>query len=258
MEEEMRYQDEKEIERARGAVGPTLVDGLQTEISGEVIAPWDDGYDRARALWNGTVDKRPALIVRCRSTRDVSACLRAARDAGLPAAVRGGGHNVAGNALVEGGLVIDLSPMHEVAVDTSARTAKIQGGATLGHVDRATYAHGLATPSGVVSETGYAGLTLHGGMGWQLRKRGLAADNVLAAAVLTADGQLHTASATNNPDLLWAIKGGGGPAPGRRRPDQRADRPAAAREPPDRGHAREPHPPPPRLPQPHRSRAPRR
>jgi FAD/FMN-containing dehydrogenase len=177
---------------------------------GDVIAPGRDGYDDARVVWNGTVDRRPRLIARCRSTADVVAAVRFARDRDLEIAVRGGGHNVAGTAVCDDGIVIDLSAMRAVAVDPIERIARVQGGALWGDVDRATQEHGLAVTGGIVGHTGVGGLTLGGGIGWLMRKHGLTVDNLVEADVVTAEGDMVRASADDHPDLLWALRGGGG------------------------------------------------
>ena len=177
---------------------------------GDVIVPDHHDYDDARAVWNGTVDRRPRLIARCRGTADVAAAVRFARDRDLEIAVRGGGHNVAGTAVCDGGIVIDLSPMRDVSVDPLKRRALVEGGALWGHVDHETQAHGLATTGGIVSHTGVGGLTLGGGIGWLMRKHGLAVDNLLQAEVVTAEGEIVWASAREHPDLFWALRGGGG------------------------------------------------
>ncbi len=179
-------------------------------LRGPLLQPGDDGYDEARLLWNGMMDKRPALIARCTGTADVASAVNFARDHHLLLAVRGGGHNVAGNACCDGGLMLDLSLMKGVRVDPASSTVRVQGGATLGDVDRETQVFGLAVPAGVVSTTGIGGLTLGGGTGWQCRKRGLTVDNLLSVDIVTADGRARTASETENPDLFWAVRGGGG------------------------------------------------
>ena len=179
-------------------------------FEGEIVTPEDPTYDEARAIWNGVIDRRPAIIARCGSTADVVVALRSARDRGLTVAVRGGGHNVAGMGSVDGGLVIDLSPMRAVDVDPASAVARVAGGATLHDLDAATQVHGLATPVGIVSETGVAGLTLSGGMGWQRRKHGLSCDNLRSAQAVTADGQVVMASADEHADLFWGLRGGGG------------------------------------------------
>jgi FAD/FMN-containing dehydrogenase len=178
-------------------------------MRGPVLRPGDLDYDAARAIQNGLIDRRPGLIARCTGAADVIAAVDFARDHGLLLSVRGGGHNVAGNAVCDGGLMLDLSPMRGVHVDPRARVAHVQGGATWGDLDRETQVFGLATPGGVVSTTGIAGLTLHGGMGHLRAKYGLSLDNLLAVDIVTADGQLRTASAEEHPDLFWAVRGAG-------------------------------------------------
>ena len=179
-------------------------------LSGTVIRRGDAGYDQARRVWNGMIDRSPAAIFRCSSTADVVAAVNFAREEGLALAVRGGGHNAAGLALVDDGLVIDLSGMRGVRVDADKRIAYVQGGALWRDLDAATHPLGLATTGGVISSTGVGGLTLGGGLGWLMRQHGLACDNVLAVEIVTADGQVRRASATENPDLFWAVRGGGG------------------------------------------------
>ena len=176
----------------------------------KLLRPGDAGYEEARLLWNGLIDKRPALIARCAGVADVIDSVNFARENDSLVAVRGGGHNVAGNAVCDGGLVIDLSPMKGIRVDSERRTVRAEGGATLGDIDRETQVFGLATPLGVVSETGIAGLTLGGGIGWLRRKYGLSSDNLASVDVVTADGRFLTASETENEDLFWGIRGGGG------------------------------------------------
>ena len=187
-----------------------VVRALRAHLMGEVVGAGDEGYDLARSVWNGMIDKRPVAVARCATPDDVAAVIGIARDAGLPVAVRGGGHNVAGLATAEGGLVIDLSPMKAVTVDVDRRRATVQGGAIWREVDAATQPHGLAAPAGLVSETGVAGLTLGGGIGWLRRKYGLSCDNLVGAELVTADGRQVRTSADENPDLLWALRGGGG------------------------------------------------
>jgi len=170
----------------------------------------DPEYDDARRIWNGMIDRRPEVIARCRSSSDVAQAIASAQAEGLQVSVRGGDHSAAGAAVVDGGLMIDLSPMTNVEVDASARVARVQPGARWKQVDEATQAHGLATTGGTVSDTGVAGLTLGGGLGWLAGRYGLTCDNLLAAEVVTAAGQRLTASATENADLFWALRGGGG------------------------------------------------
>ena len=177
---------------------------------GELIAPDHDHYDDARAVWNGLVERRPRLIARCHGSADVAAAVRFARARNLEIAVRGGGHNVAGTAVCDDGIVIDLSAMNAVSVDSVKRIAHVQGGALWGEVDHETQAHGLATTGGIVSHTGVGGLSLGGGLGWLMRKHGLTVDNLVQAEVVTADGDIIRASADDHPDLFWALRGGGG------------------------------------------------
>jgi FAD/FMN-containing dehydrogenase len=186
------------------------VERLRDSIKGDVLRAQDDGYDEARRVWNGMIDKRPAAIVKATDVSDVISAVNFARESGLRISVRGGGHNVSGNAVNNGGVVIDLSPMRGVRVNPDARTVRVDGGATLADVDRETQKHGLAVPLGVVSETGVAGLTSGGGLGWLRRKHGMSCDNVLAVDIVTADGHLVTASERENTDLFWAVRGGGG------------------------------------------------
>src|SRR6201988_2811489 len=177
---------------------------------GELITADHADYDTARAVWNGAVDRRPRVIARCSGTADVAAAVRFARDRDIEIAVRGGGHNVAGTAVCDHGIVIDLSATCAVPVDPVERTARVQGGALWGDIDHETQAHGLATTGGIVGHTGVAGLTLGGGIGWLMRKHGLAVDNLVEAEVVTAEGEIIRASADEHPDLFWALRGGGG------------------------------------------------
>ncbi|HEX9035850.1 MAG TPA: FAD-binding oxidoreductase [Ktedonobacterales bacterium] len=196
-----------------GGSSPWLADGLRdlkARLRGHLLQPGDDGYEAARQVWNAMIDRRPAAIARCEGVGDVLDALAFARAHGLLVAVRGGGHNVAGNAVVDGGLVIDLSPMKSVRVDPVRQIARAEPGLTWGEFDRETQALGLAVTGGIQSTTGIAGFTLGGGFGYLARKRGLTCDNLLSADVVTADGRLLTASAHEHPDLFWGIRGGGG------------------------------------------------
>ena len=186
------------------------IERFQTAFRGEVIQPSDSGYETARKIWNCSIDKHPGIIARCSGVADVVAAVNFARENELLVAVRGGGHNVSGRALCDDGIVIDLSGMKGIHVDAKARIARVQGGATLGDVDRETHLFGLAVPAGVISKTGIGGLTLGGGVGWLVRKYGLTCDNVLSFDLVTADGELHVASASEKEDLFWALRGGGG------------------------------------------------
>ena len=183
---------------------------LETAIGGDLLLPDNPGYDEARRVWNGMIDRRPAAIARARTTDDVVAAVRFAREHGLEIAVRGGGHNAAGLAVLDDGLVIDLTEMNLVQVDPERRTARAGGGATWGDFDAATQAHGLATTGGAISMTGIAGLTLGGGLGMLMRSRGLACDNLIGAEVVLADGSVVRTSETERPELLWGLRGGGG------------------------------------------------
>ena len=182
------------------------IDGFR----GQLINADHPDYHTARFVWNGTVDRRPRLIARCSGSADVAAAVRFARDHDLEIAVRGGGHNVAGTAVCDDGIVIDLSGMRATSVDLSGQTTQVQGGALWSDVDHETQVHGLATTGGIVSHTGVAGLTLGGGLGWLMRKHGLTVDNLVAADVVTAEGRIIRASTDEHPDLFWALRGGGG------------------------------------------------
>ncbi|MCP3760698.1 FAD-binding oxidoreductase [Streptomyces sp. TBY4] len=191
-------------------VDDASIQELRGRLRGPVFLPGDEGYDDVRKVFNAMIDRWPALIVRCTGVADVIAAVDFARDASLLVSVRGGGHNVAGHAVCDGGVVIDLSAMKSVRVDPGSRTARAEGGCTWGDFDHATQAFGLATTGGIVPSTGIAGLTLGGGIGYLNRKFGLACDNLLSADVVTADGEFLTASATENEDLFWGLRGGGG------------------------------------------------
>lgn len=188
----------------------TMLEMSANGFGGEIFGPADAGFEDARAVWNAMIDRRPTVIARCRDASDVQAAVRLAVSRNLPIAIRGGGHNVAGHAVCDNGLMIDLSLMRGVEVDAANRIAKVEGGALWRDVDAATQDYGLATPGGLISDTGVAGLTLSGGIGWLRAQHGLAIDNLIAADVVTADGRLVRASAKENPDLLWALQGGGG------------------------------------------------
>ena len=183
---------------------------LRPSFTGDLVLSDDPGYEDVRAVWNAMVERRPTLIARCGDTKDIAAVVRLARPHGLLTSVRGGGHNVAGKALADGGLTIDLSPMRTVRVDPARRTVRAQGGSTLGDLDGATAEHGLAVPAGIVSHTGIAGLTLGGGGGWLAPKYGMTCDNLMAVELVTADGDVVEVSDENHPDLMWALRGGGG------------------------------------------------
>jgi len=191
------------------ALDAEAVEGFSQRVRGPVLRAGDPGYDEARTIWNGLIDRRPALIVQCSGAADVVDCVNFAREQNLQLSVKGGGHNVAGNAVNDGGLVIDLSRMVGVQVDPATRTVRAQGGATWADCDRETQLFGLAVPGGVVSTTGIAGLTLHGGVGHLRRKYGLTIDSLLSVDIVTADGQFRKASATENEDLFWAVRGAG-------------------------------------------------
>src|SRR5712692_1718115 len=188
----------------------TTIQEFRASLRGALLRPGDDGYDAARRVWNGMIDRKPALIVPCAGVADVINAVNFARTHNLLVSVRGGGHNVTGNAVCEGGIMIDLSPMKGIRVDPARRTARAQAGLTWREFDHETQAFGLATTGGQVSSTGIAGLTLGGGVGWLMRTCGLAVDNLLSVDIVTADGRLLTASATENEDLFWGVRGGGG------------------------------------------------
>jgi FAD/FMN-containing dehydrogenase len=193
------------------APASVLVEELRSMVRGEIVTPDDDRYADASQIWNGAHDgHRPALVVRCESASDVAAAVGIARRNELTIAVRGGGHSIPGFSTGDGVFVIDLSPMNDARIDAAARRASVGGGAVWADVDPATQAHGLATTGGLISTTGVAGFTLGGGIGWLMRKHGLACDNLLAAEVVTADGRIVRASEGENPDLLWGLRGGGG------------------------------------------------
>ena len=195
------------------AVGVELdaeaLEALSQQVRGPVLTPGDPAYDDARSIWNGLIDRRPALIVQCSGAADVVDAVNFAREQGLTLSIKAGGHNVAGNAVNDDGIVLDLSQMRGVHVDPALQTVRVQGGATWGDLDRETQLFGLAVPGGVVSTTGVAGLTLHGGLGHLRRKHGLSIDSLVSVDIVTADGELRRASATENEDLFWAVRGAG-------------------------------------------------
>lgn len=186
------------------------VEHLREKLSGRLVFPDDPGYDALRQVWNGRIDKRPALIARCANADDIAEAIRFARETDIEASIRGGGHNIAGNSLCNGGIVIDLSGMKGIVIDPAARTARAEPGLLLREFDTATQVHGLATTMGLMSDTGIAGLTLGGGLGRLARKYGATCDNLLAAEVVLADGTRVTARPEENPDLFWGLRGGGG------------------------------------------------
>ena len=195
---------------AKGVLGDATIGELEAELRGTVVRPGDPSYDEARAIWNAAHDRKPALVVRCAGTADVIRAVEFARSQDLLVAVRGGAHSIAGFSTCDGGIVIDLSAMKGARVDPVQRRVVAQPGLTWGDLDRETQAFGLAVTGGLVSTTGIAGFTLGGGVGWLVRRHGLSSDNLVAADVVTADGRLVHASADENPDLFWALRGGGG------------------------------------------------
>jgi FAD/FMN-containing dehydrogenase len=201
-------QDYTEVDMA--GISDSVVEALRSGMRGRVILPGDLAYDSARSVWNAMIDKRPGAIARCTGAADVMHAVRIARQKGLTVSVRGGGHNIAGNALCDGGLTIDLSEMRTVHIDPGASRAHVSPGATLAELDHESQAFGLATPLGINSTTGVAGLTLGGGFGWLTRRFGLTIDNLVAADVVTAEGQRLRAGEDEHADLFWALRGGGG------------------------------------------------
>ncbi len=195
---------------AQKVLGAATLKEFEDGLHGEMVKPGDGAYDKARAIWNGVHDARPAVIARCADAADVRHAVGFARSEGLDVAVRGGSHSIPGFSTCDDGIVIDLSPMKGIEIDVDAATVRAEGGVIWGELDAATQEHGLATTGGLVSTTGVAGFTLGGGIGWLMRKYGLACDNLRSAEVVTADGQILTASATENADLLWGLRGGGG------------------------------------------------
>src|SRR5258708_17761403 len=200
-----------ELKNTKGiVVGHDRIERFQAAFRGEVIQPGDSGYETARKIWNASIDKQPGIIARCSGVADVVAAVNFARENELLVAVHGGGQNVSGKALCDDGIVINLSGMKGIHVDAKNQTAGVEGGATLGDLDRETHVFGLAVPAGIMSKTGIAGLALGGGVGWLVRKYGLTCDNVLSFEIVTADGKPRLASANENEDLFWALRGGGG------------------------------------------------
>jgi FAD/FMN-containing dehydrogenase len=192
------------------AVAKQELDRFRASIKGSVVRPEDSNYDEVRKIWNAMIDRRPAAIVQCADSSDVQRAISFAGENRLELTIRGAGHNIAGNAICENGMMIDLSTLRKVSVDANKRRALVDPGATLGDFDAAAQAHGLATPVGINSTTGIAGLTLGGGFGWLTRQHGLTIDHLLSAEVVTADGQKRVASEKENADLFWALRGGGG------------------------------------------------
>lgn len=198
------------MDEARNSAATRAVRTLRDEVVGSVVAPGDPEYEEARRVWNGMIDRRPRAIVQAVGVDDIRSVIRVARESELPLAIRSGGHNVAGNGVVDDGIVLDLGSLRRIEVDADAHIVRVEAGATLADIDRATEPFGLAVPIGVVSGTGIAGLTLGGGIGWLTRAYGLAIDNLVGADVVTATGELVRASETDNPDLFWGLRGGGG------------------------------------------------
>lgn len=206
----MRNLQLKATNKGTTSVDEAALAKLDVSLRGRLLTQGTPGYDEARTVWNAMIDRKPTIILRCLGAADVCQAIRFAREHGLQVAVRGGGHNIAGNAVCDGGLVIDLSDMKSVRVDSRAKRAWVEPGATLADLDRETQAFGLAIPTGINSTTGIAGLTLGGGFGWITRKFGLTIDNLLSADVVTADANVVCASAKQNTELFWALRGGGG------------------------------------------------
>lgn len=192
-----------------GMTNETL-DALATRLRGQLLRPADPGYDEARRIWNAMIDRKPAAIAQCSGAADVRDCIRFVREADIPFSIRGGGHNIAGTAVCDGGLMIDLSGRRGVHVDAERRRVRVEPGVTLGDLDRETLAHGLVVPAGIVSTTGVAGLALGGGFGWLSRKWGYTCDHLVSADIVTGEGEFIRASAEEHPDLFWGLKGGGG------------------------------------------------
>jgi len=198
------------LDTAGSTIGEGALRKFENAVRGRIVWPEDEDYEACRKVWNGMIDRYPSMILFCDGVEDVRKAVDFARANNLLAAVRGGGHNVAGNAVCDGGLVIDLSGMKGIEINAESYRARAQAGLTWGELDRATQTHGLATTGGIVSKTGIAGLTLGGGIGWLMRKHGLTCDNLMSAEIVTADGRLLTATEGKNPDLYWGLRGGGG------------------------------------------------
>jgi FAD/FMN-containing dehydrogenase len=201
-----------ENRRTKGMVdiSKERIENLESKVKGQIILPSDSNYDEVRQIWNAMIERRPALVVRCAEANDVPHAISFARENGLEISIRGAGHNIAGNALCDNGVMIDFSTMRHVRVDADKQRAYVEPGATLADFDEAAQSHGLATPVGINSTTGIAGLTLGGGFGWLTRKYGMTVDNLISVDVVTADCRRIRASENENADLFWAIRGGGG------------------------------------------------
>ncbi|HEU0057313.1 MAG TPA: FAD-binding oxidoreductase [Gaiella sp.] len=195
---------------AMSTIDGEVLEAFAGSVSGNVLLPHDDRYEEARRVHNGLIDRRPAVIVRCAGATDIAEAVKLARSNGLEISVRGGGHNVAGRAVAEGGLMIDLSPMRGIHVDPAARTARAQGGVLWSELNREAHAHGLAVTGGAISSTGIAGYTLGGGLGWLMAKHGLGCDNLIGVELVTKDGEILNVDDASHPDLMWALRGGGG------------------------------------------------
>jgi FAD/FMN-containing dehydrogenase len=200
----------KKLDSGSASLDSAALDGLKSSLRGKVILSGDDGYDKSRTIWNAMIDRRPGMVIRCAGVSDIQKAVLFAREHSLLTAIKGGGHNIAGSAVCDDGLLIDLSEMRSVRIDPKAKVAHVEPGATLGDFDHEAQAFGLATPLGINSTTGVAGLTLGGGFGWLSRYLGMTVDNLLAVDVVTANGKLIRASKKENPDLFWALRGGGG------------------------------------------------
>jgi hypothetical protein len=205
-----KVSEQRVLDRADSVIREKVLKEFERSVQGKIVRPGDEGYEAARKVWNGMIDRHPSLVLYCAGVEDVRRAVDFAGTNNLLVAVRSGGHNVAGNAVCDGGLVIDLSGMKGTEVDRQSLVARVRAGLTWGEFDRATQTYGLATPGGIVSRTGIAGLTLGGGIGWLMRKHGLTCDNLLSAKIVTAGGRLLTANEGENSDLFWGLRGGGG------------------------------------------------